>query len=209
MNSSAINAFFSWAYTSRAQAVARMCDGDFPSREDMFFHFLSHMPVMATHGPAGLNACVKGVGFIPQDAYIEETCAAYQKHIATYAADDPTYQSRGLNLLMRYLYSDDAAMRIDRNTLVLVEMAHAHTWENVRNTPDATLLFYVPPSGAYEVRGHISIHEDDIYHTFANAQHDVYHTPTISAWETRPAYLFSIEEVYPTDLTGRSISATE
>jgi hypothetical protein len=80
-------------------------------------------------------------------------------------------------------------------------MAKKHSWENYKVNPEATLIYYQPPVVSYELRGKIEIQEEGIYHQFVNAQHDVYHSPNVERWVTRPAYVFHIEEVFDNCVT--------
>lgn len=189
--------FFDWAYQTRANTVRKIYEGEELSREKMFLSFTSHNPAMVSNGPAGLNAAIKGVGFVPKPEYLEETLAAYLEHIKTYDPEDQKgYSQRGLEVLMKYLYSEEATPRIDLERIVSIEMAKRHSWENYKVNPEATLIYYQPPVISYELRGKMAIHEDGIYQQFINAQHDVYHAPNVERWKTRPAYVFTIEEIY-------------
>ena len=195
MNSAA--SFFNWTYKTRAQTVKKLHNGEEISHEKLFLSFTSHTPAFVSNGPAGLNASVKGVGYVPKPEYLEETLEAYMKHINSYQmCGDEDYSKRGLELLVNLLYSDEAENRIDFSILTSLEMAMKHSWENYKASPEATLIFYQPPAISYEVRGKMEIHEDDIYQKFVNAQHDVYHSPNIERWSQRPAYVFRIEEIY-------------
>ena len=73
--------FFDWAFKTRAKNVIGMYNDEPVSMEKMFINFCSHEPAFVSYGPAGLNASVKGVGFLPKDEYLEETLEAYIKHI--------------------------------------------------------------------------------------------------------------------------------
>ena len=64
--------FFDWAFDTRAENVKRLSRGEMTSPEKMFLSFCSHEPAFISYGPAGLNASVKGVGFLPKDEYLEE-----------------------------------------------------------------------------------------------------------------------------------------
>jgi hypothetical protein len=189
--------FFNWSYKTRAQMVTKLHNGEDISREKLFLSFTSHNPAFVSNGPAGLNASIKGVGYVPKPEYLEETLEAYLKHIQTYKmCGDEDYSKRGLALLVNLLYSPEAECRIDFSILTSLEMAKKHSWENYRVNPEATLIFYQPPAVSYELRGKMEIHENDIYQKFVNAQHDVYHAPNMERWPQRPAYVFRIEEIY-------------
>lgn len=203
-----LNRFFSWAYRTRGNTVKALSEGADISPEKMFLSFTSHDPTFISHGPAGLNGSVKGIGFIPQAEYLEEALEAYVAHIRTYDPADKTYSKRGLDLLLRWLYSEEAEKRIDFDHIYSVEMAFGHSYANYQANPEATLLFYQPPMLSFEVRGQMEIigerHEIGstdpfslpLLQQFINAQHDVYHQPNIQRWVTRPVYRFTVEEIY-------------
>ncbi len=203
-----LNRFFNWAYKTRGNTVKALAEGTMMSPEKIFLSFTSHDPVFISHGPAGLNGSVKGIGFIPKEEYLEEALAAYVEHIKSYDPEDKTYSDRGLKLLMKWLYSEEAEKTVDFEHIYSVEMAFKHSWENYQVNPEATLLFYQPPVLSYEVRGKMEIvgahneigtvkpEELPLIQQFINAQHDVYHLPNIERWVTRPAYKFTVEEIF-------------
>ena len=176
--------FFNWAFRTRANSVLKLYNGEMVSPEKMFLSFCSHDPAFVSNGPAGLNASIKGIGFLPKDEYLEETLAAYIEHIKTYDKDDKEYSKRGLALLVKYMYGEEAQKRVDFTKVGSLEMAIS-----------------------YELRGKMEIYDEcesgkrEIYQQFINAQHDVYHAPDMTRWLTRPAYIFRIEEVYDNCVT--------
>lgn len=195
-------AFFNWAFRSRAQTVIKLQAGEQMSREQVFLSFCSHNPAFVSHGPGGLNGSIKGVGFLPKPEYLEETLDAYLEHIKSYDGDDEAYSKRGLALLVKHLYRPEAHDRIDFTRLGSLEMAKKHSWDNYRLNPEATLIYYQPPVISYELRGTIDIYDEaasgkrELYQQFINAQHDVYHRPDMSRWIRYPAYVFTIKEVW-------------
>ena len=199
--------FFKWAFDTRGRTVIALNNGEDISKEKMFLSFCSHDPAFISNGPAGLNASIKGIGFLPKPEYLEETLEAYLKHIDTFDPEDKTYSKRGLELLVKYMYGPEARDRIDFSCVGSLEMAKKHSYENYKVNPQATLLFYQPPMISYELRGQMEIIDEcesgkrEIYQQMINAQHDVYHRPNKSIWLDRPAYLFHIEEVYDNSAT--------
>jgi hypothetical protein len=127
---------------------------------------------------------------------MQETLDAYIEHIKSYDKEDKEYSKRGLDILVKHLYSPEAEKRIDFSIITSLELAKKHSWENYKVNPEATLIYYQPPMISYELRGQMEIHEDDIYQRFVNAQHDVYHAPNMERWPERPAYVFRIEEIW-------------
>ena len=208
LESGELNRFFNWAYRTRGNTVQALAEGKMMTPEKIFLSFTSHDPVFISNGPAGLNGSVKGIGFIPKEEYLEEALAAYVEHIKSYDPEDKTYSDRGLKLLMKWLYSEEAEKTVDFDHIYSVEMAFKHSWENYQVNPEATLLFYQPPVLSYEVRGKMEIigaHNEmgsiaptdlPLIQQFINAQHDVYHVPNIERWVTRPAYKFNVEEIF-------------
>lgn len=208
LESGELNRFFNWAYKTRGNTVKSLAEGKMMSPEKIFLSFTSHDPVFISHGPAGLNGSVKGIGFIPKEEYLESALEAYIEHIKTYDPEDKTYSDRGLQLLLKWLYSDEAEKNVDFEHIYSVEMAFNHSWANYQVNPETTLLFYQPPMLSYEVRGKMEIvgqrhekgsispYELPLIQQFINAQHDVYHTPDIERWVTRPAYKITIEEIF-------------
>ncbi len=187
--------FLHWSYDERAALIQRQAQGeDVPSHE-VFLGFTRHNPAIVSYGPAGLNASIKGVGFIPKPEYLQETLDAYMEHIQRGVREG--YSEEGLQLLMKVLYGPGCAARIDFARLGSLELARRHSWDNLRVNPEATLLFFQPPMVSFEVRAHVEIHEQGSpYHLLLNAQHDVYHQPHPERWAEKPAYIFAIDEVY-------------
>jgi len=193
--------FLTWAYDGRKKLVQSIASGEKISREKIFLGFTRHSPAVITDGPAGLNGSIKGVGFIPKSGYINDILAQFIKHIDS--GYDESYSQRGLDLLIKLIWNDEARERLDFTRLVTLELAKSHTWTNIQDNPRATLLFFEPPVISFELRCFVEIHTDDIIHEFVNAQHDVYHKPDIPAWGKRPAYLFKIEEIYDNSATQK------
>jgi hypothetical protein len=192
--------FIHWAYYDRGDLIRRQAMGeDIPSHE-IFLGFTRHNPAVVSYGPEGLNASIKGVGYIPKPEYLQETLDAYMEHIRRGWRDD--YFKEGLKLLMRLIYGKDCKERIDFTRFGSLELALGHTWGNLQTNPVVTLLFYQPPEISYEIRGKAEIHEEgSVYHRLINAQHDVYHQPHVESWNNRPAYIFIIEEIYDNSAT--------
>ncbi len=189
------DAFLKWAYQGRAALIRRQAEGERVPPHEIFLGFTRHNPAVVSYGPAGLNASIKGVGYIPKPEFVQETLDAYLEHIGRGWRDG--YSDEGLQLLMRLLYGKGCQERIDFFRLGSLELAKDHTWDNLRANPVVTLLFYQPPAVSFEVRGRAEIHEEgSIYHRLINAQHDVYHQPHPEGWPKRPAYLFLIEEIF-------------
>ena len=63
--------FFKWAFDTRGKTVMALNNGEDITKEKMFLSFCSHDPAFISHGPAGLNASIKGIGFMPKYEYKE------------------------------------------------------------------------------------------------------------------------------------------
>ncbi|MGC8873684.1 MAG: pyridoxamine 5'-phosphate oxidase family protein [Chloroflexia bacterium] len=203
--------FLEWLYRGRARLIQRQAAGEPIPRNEMLLGFTRHSPAVVTCGPAGLNASIKGIGFVPKAEYLEEMIAAYLAHIER--GWHPGYAQEGLQLLSDLLYSPGAEERLDFSRLGTLELARGHTYANLRADPRVTLLFFEPPALSFEVRGRAEIHgEGSPYHRLLNAQHDVFHRPHPERWPERPAYVFTIEEIYDNSATeegfGRQIYGT-
>lgn len=188
-------AFVTWAYRERAKLVHRQANGEAVPAHEVFLGFTRHNPAVVSHGPAGLNASIKGVGWVPKAAHLSDFLDAYMAHIQ--AGWREGYSEAGLQLLMKWIYGPGCGDKIDFALLGSLELAKTHTWANLRANKECTLLFFEPPMVSFEARGHVEIHEHgDAYHALINAQHDLYHQPHRERWADRPAYLFHIEEMF-------------
>ncbi len=188
-------AFINWAYRGRAELIQRQASGEKVPSHEIFLGFTRHNPAVVSHGPAGLNASIKGVGFIPKQAYLQEYIDAYLEHINKGWREG--YSDEGLQLLVQMLYGPGCEERIDFTRFGSLELARDHSYINLKANDEVTLLFYQPPVVSYEVRGKAQIYEPGTsYHKLINAQHDVYHRPHPERWDDRPAYVFAIEEMF-------------
>jgi hypothetical protein len=190
-------------YEERAALVRRMAAGEAIPPHEFFLGFCRHTPTVCTNGPAGLNAAVKAVGFVPRSSYIQEYTARYLAHIDKTDSDHD--RSRGLQLLLETLYASGCADKLDFDLLSSLELTRGRTWRNLQTNRRATLLFYEPPSTSFEARVAVEIHQaDSPYHTLIHAQHDVYHAGSREQWASQPAYLFHIDAVSDKSIKPRS-----
>ena len=209
-----MTAFLEWAYRTRGNSVRDLAEGKEVSMDKMFLSFMSHNPIFVSDGPAGLNGAVKGIGFIPREEYVAEAMEEYTKDIQSYVKGDKSYSDRGLKILLKYIYSEEAEKTIDFEHVYGVEMAFTNSYKNYMVNPQASMVFYQPPMISYELKGKMELigehHEPDeevdpfslpLIQQFVNAQHDVYHLPNINNWKTRPVYKFKIEEIYDKSAT--------
>ena len=55
-------------------------------------------------------------------------------------------------------------------------MGFRHSWENIRTTHKAALVFYTPPATSFEVRCSVEVaDEDNDYKRYLNSIHDLFH----------------------------------
>ena len=181
--------FIDWLYVKRRELIEKILRGK-ASEQEVYLGFLRHTPAIATHGSAGLNASVKGVGFIHEDTYLSGTLEILREFMK-----EKRSQVEALKFLLEHIYLRE---KIDFTKLTSIELAHKHTWTNVNENPVATIIFYYPPMTSYEVRCKVKIHLNDEIHEFVNRIHDLYHggKPQKESWSKRPVYVFHIQEIY-------------
>ena len=181
--------FIKYFFIDRIEVLKKIClEGKPP--ENFLIRFTKAVPAVITYGPAGLSGSIKMVGFVPKKEFINEMAEkAYR-----YAYIDRGKDMRDITcLLIREFYRIEL---LDPMLIGGLEMAFRHSWENIRATGKATLLFYTPPNTSYEVRCDVEIHEEDSdpYKRYLNSMHDIFH------WSGRrsnyPAYIFKIKEIY-------------
>lgn len=148
-------------------------------------------PMVATHGPAGLNVAPFMVGFAVREELLGETISELRRFL-----ENGGDTSDAARLLLRLVYDPE---RVDPLTLVTHLMSRGKTWENVRATGEASLGFLIPPDeGAYEVKASAEIHESGPWYEYANLLHDVMHA-RLGEERTHPwcpALVFRVREIY-------------
>jgi len=187
--------FINWAYRGRAKLIQRQASGEKVPPHEIFLGFTRHNPAVVSYGPAGLNASIKGVEYLPKEEYLQEYLDAYLEHINKGWREG--YGNEGLQLLVKMLYGPGCEERIDFSLFGSLELARDHSYTNLQANDTVTLLFYEPPVVSFELRGKARIYEEGtLYHKLINAQHDIYHQPHLERWPNRPAYVFTIEEMF-------------
>lgn len=175
-------------FRERVSTIRRIIRKELSDKE-LYLAFLRHTPVVATNGTAGVNAAVKGVGFVVRDDILSETLSNMRDFM-----ENNLSKEDALNFLLENLYVEE---RLDFRKLSSLELAKKHTYRNLSENKQAVLLFFIPPITSYEVRCRVEIHLDDLYHEYVNAVHDLFHKPeTKRDWSKTPAYMFNIEEIY-------------
>jgi hypothetical protein len=180
--------FIQRIFRERVSTIHRIIRKEISDKE-LYVEFLRHTPIVATNGSAGVNAAVKGVGFVVKDDLLPETLSNLRDFIRSNASREDA-----LKFLLENLYVEE---KLDFQKLSSLELAKKHTYQNLSENKQATLLFFIPPITSYEVRCKVEIHSNDLYHEYVNAVHDLFHKPkTKRDWSKTPAYIFSIEEIY-------------
>ncbi len=180
--------FIQRIFRERVLTIRRMLKGDL-SEKELYIEFLRHTPVIATNGSAGLNAAVKGVGFVVKRDLLPKTT----NNLKGFLENNPSMKD-ALKFLLDNLYDEE---KVDFTKLSTLELAKKHTYQNLSENKRAVLLFFIPPVTSYEVRCKVEIHLNDLYHEYVNAVHDLFHRPKRKRdWSKTPAYIFNIEEIY-------------
>ena len=187
--------FYDYFFRQRVKVLEKMCKGE--RIEDFMIEFTRTTPAVITYGPAGLSGSIKMVGFIPRKEYIVD----YAEKAYRYAyIDRPSGFRETACLLLEEFYRLDY---IDEHVIGGLEMSFRHSWENIRATGRATLLFYTPPIHSFEVRCRVEVREsnNDPYRKYLNSIHDIFHYDGVKS--SYPAYLFYIEEIYDNSATRK------
>ncbi len=180
--------FVRYVFEERRSLLERMLGGEV-SPEEVALGFTRHTPVVVTCGPAGLNASVKGVGLVPREGLVADLARLLCSEL-----EGGVTRGRAIRLLLERVYRREV---LDLTKLSSIELAKGHTWANVQRRPEATLLFYTPPSVSYEVRCRVEVHSEGPYWEFVNAVHDLFHGGRPSGrWSERPVYIFRVVEIY-------------
>ncbi|ABN70676.1 conserved hypothetical protein [Staphylothermus marinus F1] len=190
-------------FYQRINVIRKLCMDGRPPR-NFLVEFTRTTPAVITDGPRGLSGSIKMVGFVPRREFIEELAdKAYRYAYVERPGND--MKSIACTLLREFYRMD----LIDPMLIGGLEMGFKHSWENIKATGKATVLFYTPPETSFEVRTVVEIHDEDSdpYKKYLNSIHDLFH------WEGKksdyPAYVFKIVEIYNNSATrdgfGRKI----
>lgn len=180
--------FLEYVFRERRRAIEKVLFGGI-KREEFFLEFTRHTPAIISYGPAGVNGAIKGIGFVHKEEYLENTINKLRR----FSAKDT---KEALQFLLKWVYVED---KIDFTKLATLEIAKKHSWMNFSQNPEASILFYTPPSKSYEVRAEVEIHKEGLHCEFVNLVHDVYHLVGKGKGRDRknlPAYVFLIREIY-------------
>ncbi|MFQ6128429.1 MAG: hypothetical protein ACE5QW_05960 [Thermoplasmata archaeon] len=214
--------FLMWNYYPRRRTFLRILRGEKTDMNEFFLDSTRHNPALATaslssNGTVDVNAKIVGAGYVVKEQLLKDAIEELLTHIEKGDGEFERteskkerreffegYQARGMRVLLKVLYFGPkrAKERLDLTKMSTLELAlnipHSskHTWSNVQFSRKACLVFYRPPNISFELRGEIEIHTDSDYRDFVNCVHDSFHYTPQDRRNGRPAYIFSVEEVY-------------
>lgn len=201
--------FLEWAYFERVKFIRSLVEEMEVSEAKFLLESTRHNPALCTAGIENdqikLNAKIVGAGFVPKPDFIDAANDDLKIHVDAWGSISRVeYSMRGIQLLLKHLYFEDrqeAHRRIDFTKLSTLEIgasiegSSAHTWKNVQSCRRALLLYYMPPTFSFEVRGELEVFTEGKYCEFVNLSHDSFHPPS-SPRKIRPCYILNVEEVY-------------
>jgi len=222
--------FVQWNYFPRVRVFRDLLQQVAIKDMDRFFlESVRHNPALCTacrqnDGSVFVNAKIVGVGYVVKEKYVDGVVKAFAEHVRygdeLFAAAktqsqkseaSKEYQRKAALLFLEHLYFEgleEAEEHVDFGRMSTIELALSkassskHTWQIVRHSLNACLLFYQPPSISFEVRGKLEIHEKGSYHEFVNLVHDSFHYALPETREgRRPVYIFDVKEVYDNSAT--------
>jgi len=186
-----------WIHQGRKAMYQKILDEDFGSIR----FFPQHLPVVVTYSAGKrfpFNCGNKGVGFIPKDEFLQESIELFEEtHQRT--RNRPWRESlkeRVRAVASFYLDQD----KIDHRAMATLEIFERTTFENLKATPLASLLFtgHLPDYTSFQLNCAVEVvGEDDPRHTFIKLsrtmfEYDNFH---ITQPQFQYAYIFWISEV--------------
>ncbi|MCS7175228.1 hypothetical protein [Pseudothermotoga sp.] len=168
-------AFFNWQIQTRTKSLKI-----FLGLEKGVPNFSPHTVVMSTFSKEGefpINSCIKGLGLVPKQEYLEELAnkAINLIEMARQKGVNETFKERVQFLLDLY----EKPEIFDRRILSSIEMFYKNSYRNVLKDPRATLLFYDQMSG-YSVMFNVVVElvpRGDTFYKYVTAVHDLFHVP--------------------------------
>ncbi len=189
--------YAAWIDSGRRTMYQKILDEDFAGIR----FFPQHLPVVVTQSSGKTFPCNcgnKGVGFVPRQEYLPELIDLFQEtHDRTRSR--PWKESlRERVQAVSSFYVDD--QKIERRAMATLEIFERTTFENLQNTPLASLLFtgHLPEYTSFQLNCAVEVvDEDDPRHTFLKLsrtmfEYDNFH---IAQPRFRYAYIFWISEV--------------
>ncbi|MGC8935270.1 MAG: hypothetical protein ACP5LN_08960, partial [Thermoproteota archaeon] len=207
--------FLDWAYFGRVRFLKSLLEGGNTSGMKFLIESTRHTPALATarieNGKLFLNAKVVGSGFVLKREFMEQAIIELKIHVESgRSIPSAEYNKRGIQLLLKLLYfenKEEAYQKLDFTKITTLEIgatikgSSKHTWTNVQKSKEAVLLYYMPPSLSFEVRGKIEVHTSGVYYEFVNLVHDSFHYSS-SSRKHKPCYVINVEEVYDNSATN-------
>lgn len=167
--------FFNWQLQTRSKGLKV-----FLGIEKGMPNFSPHTVVMSTYSEKAeftINSCIKGLGLVPKDEYLEDLSEKALKliELAREKGINETFKDRVQFLLDLY----ERPEIFDTNVLSSIEMYYKKSYQNVLDDPRATLLFYDQMSG-YSVMFNVIVQlvpRGDPFYNYVTAVHDLFHVP--------------------------------
>ncbi|MFN4190687.1 MAG: hypothetical protein ACK4E2_06815 [Pseudothermotoga sp.] len=167
--------FFNWQLQTRAKGLRV-----FLGVEKGVPNFSPHTVVMSTYSEKtefGINSCIKGLGLVPKDEYLEDLSkkALGLIELAREKGINETFKERVQFLLELY----ERPEIFNRNVLSSIEMYYKRSYQNILEDPRATLLFYDQMSG-YSIMFNVIVQlvpREDPFYRYVTAVHDLFHVP--------------------------------
>ena len=182
--------FKNYIFTERRIMIEKIAKGEVKDKQSIYLWFTRALPAIVTHGPVGLNASIKMVGFVLKEQFIRD----FLEKIYEFLAERKKNRKEILELLLGFVYDEN---KIDFTKLITLDLAKKKTWENLKDGGEAVLIFFTPPDISFMVKADVEVHlEGSIYFEYANALHDLFHVvPYAERIVGRnPTYVFKIKE---------------
>lgn len=189
--------FFDWQIENRLKSLKI-----FLGLEKGMPNFSPHSVVMSTISEDEefpINSCIKGLGLVPKDEYLNNLAEEALKLIdlAKEKGAKETMKER-IEFLLN-LYSKPEIF--NKNVLSSIEIYYKKTYANVLKNPTANLLFYDNTTG-YSIMFNSVVElvpRNTPYHKYVTAVHDLFHVPKdpkIKPDRFEYAYRFWLVEAY-------------
>ncbi|HOJ88306.1 MAG TPA: hypothetical protein PLP64_06185 [Pseudothermotoga sp.] len=167
--------FYNWQLQTRSKGLKI-----FLGLEKGAPNFSPHTVVMSTYSEDTefpVNSCIKGLGLVPKDEYIEDLAKKAMDliQLAREKGINETFRERVQFLLNLY----DNPDLFNKSVLSSIEMYYKKSYQNVLKDPRATLLFYDQMTG-YSIMFNVVVElipRTDPFYKYVTAVHDLFHVP--------------------------------
>ncbi|MCE4614634.1 MAG: hypothetical protein F7B60_03805 [Desulfurococcales archaeon] len=153
-------------------------------------------PIVATYGPAGINAAPFMVSYLVKDECLDKALNELKMIAEDYWGKGKQALMKGMQFILDYVYNEECS---DPSKMVTHIMSKGHTWTNISANEQATLAILIPPDkGAYEIRATVEILESGLIYEYVNLVHDLMHAIPEGerAHPWYPAIVFTVQEIY-------------